>query len=519
MPGKGYGMKREHEPARDSVRAGETGATEIAGAAPAARGVLVLSLVTALSLVGGYALHMVAARHLVKADYGRFVLILSIVTWVESFQGAALTGVGKVLSEDHRRLSAAFAVARAWFLPSGVIGGLILLAAAPWIAAGLGDEALAGLLVLAAVEVPLTALFRMTARFSGVMRRYATSSLIQSLYVLGRTVLGCALILFGFGVMGGILGQVLATALAAGVGLWLLLRAGRGLPRVDYPEMRRRSLAWVGYSVAFSMGTSTLLAIDIWCVRGLLDDAEQVGLYGVAFVLARTPKFLMQAIDGAIFPRVSQALAQGRKSLAAAVATDAYRTLLIVLIPLCLLVGESATAILTFLFSERYAAAGRLLAILMVAISLYALFQLMLVLLAAADRPGVRTAFALGLLPLGLGLNFLLIPPFGITGAGVATLLTMLVGVLALAPMVRRCIGAFPPVRTLARCGLAGGLVFGAARFWPAEGWALIPRLAVLGAGYVGLLWGLGELADKDFRSLFRAIPRRAGGRRKRGFS
>ncbi|MCF8104529.1 MAG: polysaccharide biosynthesis C-terminal domain-containing protein [Desulfohalobiaceae bacterium] len=454
---------------------------------------------------------MVAARWLSTADYGRLVLVLSILTWAENFQGAALSGAVKAVSEDHRRLYAALRVSIKWFLPSGVIGGLLLFASAPFIAAGLGDHTLMGLLILAAVEIPLTALLRMTARFGSSMRRYAMSSVINSFYTLGRTAFGCALIILGLGAMGGIAGQVVATALVAGIGLLLLLRATRGLARVDYPQMLPRSLLWAGYSSAYAIGISTLIAMDMWCVKGLIADAAQAGFYGAAFALARIPKFLMQAVADAVFPRVSHSLAQGRAVLAATVTEEAFRTLIIMFVPLCVLVGESANEIVIFLFSDRYAAAGKPLAILMSAISVYAFFQLLLSLTEAANRPGLRMAIALGLVPVGLALNFWLIPHYGLTGAATATLITMTVGVLGTVPLVLRYTGAKVPFRTLFRCGVAGMLVYMAAHFWGAEGCVLIPKLILLSMFYIVLLFVMGELGKKEVRSAVNAFPEQTG--------
>ena len=145
--------------------------------------------------------------------------------------------------------------------------------------------------------------------------------------------------------------------------------------------------------------------------------------------------------------------------------------------------------------------------VLMVAISVYAFFQLMLALTAAADRPGLRTAFALGLVPVGLALNFLLIPRHGIIGAAAATLITMTAGVLGMTPFVKRYTGALLPFRSLMRCGIAGVLVYGAARGWNAEGWMLVPRLALLGLAYIALLFVTGELGKKEIRSAAGVLP------------
>ena len=489
----------------------EGNAIEISDASPAAHGVIFLSIATAAALLGGYVFHVVAARWLPAAEYGSFVVVLSIITWAENLQGAALSGPAKAVSEDHRRIYAALRLSVKWFLPSGVTAGILLLVAAPFIASGLGDRALTTLLVLAAVEIPLTAVLRLTARFSKAMRCYAVSSAVYSVYSLGRTVLGCSLIVLGLGAFGGIAGQVAATAVAAGLGVFLLLRAIRGLDKVEYPQMLTRSASWAGYSFVYAVAMSTLITMDMWCVKGLIPNAAQAGFYGAAFALARTPKFLIQPVTGAVFPRVSQALTQNRCDLAADVTKQSFRILFIVLVPLCVLVGESATEIINFLFSDRYSSAGSPLIILMAALSVYAFFQLLMSLTSAADRPGLRMAFSLVLVPIGLVLNFLLIPIHGIIGAAQATLITMSIGVLVTFRFVLRCTGAKIPGWTVFRCAISGMLVYGAASLWSAYDWMLIPKLAIMGMIYIAVLFIIGELGKKEIQSVAGAIPGQAG--------
>jgi O-antigen/teichoic acid export membrane protein len=495
---------------------GERYASEITGASPAVHGVVLLSITTLAAVLGGYAFHVVAARWLIISDYGLLVLVLSIITWAENIQGAVLSGAVKAVSEDHRRLSAALKMSVRWFLPSGLIAWLILLAISPLIASGLQEYALLGLLVLAAIEIPLTALMRMTARFTNAMRLYALNSAINLVYIIGRTAFGCSLIMLGFGAFGAVAGQVAATALAASIGLFLILRASWELPEVLYPQMLSRSISWAGYGLGYSFAISTLLAIDLWCVNGMLSDPDLAGIYGAAFAIARTPKFLVQAVAGAVFPRVSQAHSQGNTFLASKVTEESFRLLFIIFIPICILVGESSTEIITLLFTERYSEADVALTILMTALCVFAFYQLLLSLIEATNRPGVRTFFAISLVPVGLVLNFLLIPHHGINGAAAATLATMVIGVLVVTPLVLKYTKSSIPAWTIFRCAIAGMIVYISAYAWGAEGWMLIPKLGLLGLGYVVILFLIGELGSKEIRSVASVFPGRLGTELKR---
>ena len=475
-------------------------------ARPAAHGVVYLSFVPFLALLGGYALHIFAARWLPTADYGRFVLVLSILLWTKNLQSQIFSGgLAKSVSEEHGRLRAALAVAKRWYFPSAIAVFVLLACAAPLIAAG--DRILLGLLLLGALEIPFSAVFRLSASLNNAMRRYPAVSFLHSVYALLRPFIGCLLLALGFGAFGAIGGQVIAGGIAGAVGLFLLVRTVKSLPAVDYPNMLHRSLSWTVYALPFSVIMSTMLAMDLWFVKGLTGSAEIAGIYGVAFTVARTPNFIALAVTGAVFPRVSQAIAAGDFTLSGSVSKEAFRVLIIVFVPLCVLIGESATAITTFMFSDRYNAAGLPLSILIVAISVFAFFRLLLVLIAASDRPGVRLLSATVILPIGVGLNILLIPRFGIVGAACATLITMAAGSLALTPFVRRFTAATMPMGTFARCGLAGSIIFVCAFFWQAEGWLLIPKLSVFTGIYVIILFLLGELGKEELRSTTAAFP------------
>ena len=456
-----------------------------------------LSFVPFLALLGGYALHIVAARWLPTADYGRFVLALSILLWTKNLQSEAFrAGLAKSVSEEHGRLRAALTVAKRWYVASAITVFVLLACAAPLIAAG--DRVLLGLLLLGSLEIPFSAAFRLSASLNNAMRRYPVVSLLQSTYAFFRPALGCSLIVLGCGAYGAIGGQVIAGAIAGGVGVFLLVRTVKSLPAIEDPSMLRRSLSWTVYALPFSVIMSTMLAMDLWFVKGLIEGADAAGVYGSAFTLARTPNFIALAVTGAVFPRVSQAIATGNLKLSGSVSKEAFRVLIIIFVPLCVLVSESATAITTFIFSGRYNAAGFPLSILIVAISVFAFFRLLLALIAASDRPGVRLLSAASIMPIGAGLNVLLIPRFGIAGAAWATLITMVMGSLVLTPFVKRYAAATLPMGTFARCGFAGTAIFVGAYFWQAEDWMLIPKLTVLTGMYVVVLFLIGELGKGD---------------------
>ena len=490
---------------RESARSTGTG---ISAPQTTTHGVMYQSLARGLAAVSGYALHVVAARWLGAESYGNLVLVLSIMLWGKNLQSHFLVpGMVKVVSEDPRRLSAALGVARRWYAPAALVSFVVVLA----VALGFGGMAdswgIAVLLAVGAAEIPLAATHRLSCRLLLATRRYIQGSVVLSTYTVLRAVLGCSLILLGAGALGGVSGQVLGSGAAALVGVFLLFQALVRYPHRDYSPMLSRALSWTGFMLPAMVAMTTLLSIDLWMVKGLTESGETTGLYGAAYTLARAPRLFAVAMAGSVFPRVSGELADGSDHLARSVARDAVRTVIIIFVPVCVLVGGSAAEVITFLFSQTYTAAGMPLVFLITAGSLGALLTVLLALVAAANHPGVRLGVVLGLVPLSALANWVLIPRYGLVGAAGGTAMVMATGALVSYLYTRRYLELKVPAATCLRCGAAGLAVGLAAGYWPATGWMVIPKLGAFGALYLVLLLGTGEIGLREIRMVVNALP------------
>jgi O-antigen/teichoic acid export membrane protein len=160
----------------------------------------------------------------------------------------------------------------------------------------------------------------------------------------------------------------------------------------------------------------------------------------------------------------------------------------------------------SLLFSARYACAGPPLALLIFANGLLACMVLNLSLIAATDRPGLRMSIVLALLPVVVVLNLLFIPVWGLIGASAASLISLGLGAVVTAWIVHRLLALSPPGWTLLRCGLSGAVIFIAGRFWSVTGWWLLGEMALLGLGYLLLLFLSGELRREDYIALKRSL-------------
>jgi O-antigen/teichoic acid export membrane protein len=472
-----------------------------------AQGVAYLSVSYAAVLVLGFAVHALASRRLGEGDYGRLVVAISAGTWLKVLAAALFVpGLAKIVSEDHRRLGAALSAGGRWHLRAALALMAAFAAASPLVARVLGDRALTALLALSALEAFLICRLVLRSYLLQALRRYKDAAAASATYGVFRAGGAGILLLLGLGAAGAMAGLSAGPLVAGGVATALLWRALRRLPAEPYPALWPRSLRWTAMMLPADMATATLMGLDLWIVKGVVPDPAAAGLYGAAFAVSRLADTVAQGVSSAVFARVSGALAAGQRALARSVSAEAMRFLLIVLAPVCFLAAGSGRQIMGLLFGAPYADAGRLLALLVTAVSCLAGMKLMLILLTAADRPAHKSLLVLGLLPVGAALCLWLTHRLGPVGAAVGSLTTMAAGLLVAGALVYHRVGVYPPPLAALRCGLAGGAAYALGLLWPAAGLLVVPKLGALTLLYLALLFVTRELGPDELRSLWRAV-------------
>ena len=507
--------RRTDTPENNSVTATDPPSSEThhSAARPAAHGVVLLSAAQAILLVCGYAVHIVTARNLSVESYGRFVVVISVIGVARAFQMTLLpSGFRKIVSEDHRRLHVALSVGAKWYALTVAVLFVAFLALTPLLARLLGDPALLVPMIVVAFELPFHGAFVLSRSLLGAVRHYASIALVLIVYALSRILAVAVLVYLRPVVASAVLGQVVAVLIAGAFALVLCLRARKGVPSVPYPPLMRRAWHWTAFEFPGQLGMHILTNLDLWMLTAYVTSRPLVGLYGAAYALSRLPRFFIAAVGNAVFPRVSGAHAAGDDDLARSVAARAVRLIIIVFVLACALVAGSASAVVTLLFKSAYARAGLCLAILMAAMSFFGLMSLLCSLIAAANRPGVRLALILSLVPLALVLNLLLIPRLELTGAALASLITLALGALSASIMAQRCLGTLRIKGTLLRCLAAGAAVGVLGGLWPAAGLMLLAEFALCGLLYLLILLLAREFRHDDlklFQSLLTPSARR----------
>jgi len=158
---------------------------------------------------------------------------------------------------------------------------------------------------------------------------------------------------------------------------------------------------------------------------GLFMTESDVGIYRVAFQLTSVASFIVLAFHTVLFPRISKWHSEKKISLIEYSMTKAFTYSLFLAIPITaggIILSEK---LLYYLYGASFIAGAPILTILLF-VQIANIFMFLLTMcLNAIDKP--RTSFYITIVSavLNIILNILLIPLFGISGAAIASLVTM----------------------------------------------------------------------------------------------
>lgn len=271
-----------------------------------ARGTVPLLLALGLLNASNYIFHVAVSRLLGPAEYGALASLLAVVIvlsvplsvtqTVVAKRAAVLRASGR--SEEIDALAVGTARAMAGF---GLAGLIVLVAVSPGLAWFLRTEA-----GPAALLGPFWLLSLLLSVPMGVIQGRLQFTALGAVALLGVAVrlgAGIALVWAGFGVMGAMLGTVLAQAASLGVatGVIRLSRKAWKAGRANISILRGE----FGPAL-LTLGSFWLLAeIDIVLARRYLAGAD-AGFYASAGLLARALLFLPAAISLVALPRFAE---------------------------------------------------------------------------------------------------------------------------------------------------------------------------------------------------------------------
>jgi O-antigen/teichoic acid export membrane protein len=383
--------------------------------------------------IASFVFFVVVARGLGTEEFGYFSFVISFVPLFLMFGMWGLDTV--VVGEIARHRDDASRLFFSGFLIRAVLGALALLVAAilaPLFIEG-GEAYLALLVVGPALFVDELSGFVGTAfkafeemrTFSVVLmtnRVVSTALALVALALGGELVAICVVYLIG--------------SLAAFAVAWLLFRrrfpnsSARDFDRNLAFDLLRRGTP-LGIAGVLNMAVFRIDSVLLQVLRGPI----AVAMYSVAYRFLESFLFVAWTMTTVVFPRIARSGATGVTSR-----THEFTMALIVSFYLPLAVGSlfAGEWIVVTLFSERYREAADALPALTAAGVFYGIAYLSRVSAIGLGSGRAVAWIAVAALILNVGLNLVVIPEYGFTGAATVTLVTEVFEALILFAVFRR---------------------------------------------------------------------------------
>jgi O-antigen/teichoic acid export membrane protein len=461
-------------------------------------------LIAQLAFVfSGYIIHIGLGRLLGPSEYGVYSVIIYIIT---IFNLILTTGipqaVSKFVSEDEVRSRTILKTSSNFSMFLGLAMFMLTYTGAELIASYLNDPDLAPYIRAASVMIPGYSLFTIIIGYYNGLRYYKIQSYLLLSYNFIKPTMIFLFVFMGFSVWGAILGFALSPLIPLIIGIYMIgirsFAASNGFPL-------KTIIMFAIPILIFSIAINLITSIDLLLVKRILMNNEQVGYYSAASTISKLPYFLMVSINMAIFPAVSASIRDFAKTRD--YINESIRYSLIFILPIAAMIAATSESLVTLLYSDTYQPAYEALEILIVGISLLSLFSILATIISAAGKPHISMYLGIIIIIIDYLINVFIIPIWGMVGAAVATSLASAIGVAMAAFYVYSRYGTLVSPFSAVRIMFASALIYLILSLTDLSGLYLLSGYLVMGLCYIGLLFVMSEIEERDIRRIKEIIP------------
>lgn len=180
--------------------------------------------------------------------------------------------------------------------------------------------------------------------------------------------------------------------------------------------------------------------LDIWVLGAVMSDA-QVGIYSMAASMAEGVSQLSVAVQVNLNPKMAAHLAAGRQTDVDTLVRESRRWFVPGMLAICAIAAACFPFVVPWITGDPAFAAGALpFALLMAGIAASSAWLPFNQVLMMGGRPGWHTIYMLISVAMNVVLNVLLIPMYGLTGAGLATAIALFASAIWLRRLARSLI-------------------------------------------------------------------------------
>lgn len=383
------------------------------------------SFIVFVSKVVGSALGFFAmiyfARVLGAEVLGLYALVLTVVRWVQMGSSIGfLKAIEKRVSEGDEE-GAYLAAGILLITTITVVASLLVILLRPYLEVYIDgfDTYVAISVVWFIVAILFTRLFKgmITSTLTG-QRLVHIAGMLSPVKIGLQSLIQIALVVVGFSLAGMLAGYALGGLIAGLIGLIYL-----SVP-IERPKRRHfRSLFdYAKYSWLGKLEGRSFKDVDI-LLLGVFVSPALVGVYAIAWNIAKFLKLFGSAVSSTLFPEISFQSARGERDTTANLINDSLTYAGLFAIP-GLVGGVILSERLLRIYGSEFVQGTAVLGLLILAILLYNYKNQLVNALNALDRPDIAFRVNIVFLLLNVSLNAILIWQIGWVGAAIATVVS-----------------------------------------------------------------------------------------------
>ncbi|MEI6650074.1 MAG: flippase [Candidatus Moraniibacteriota bacterium] len=464
----------------------------------------------------GYVIHSVVGRLLGPADYGRYGLIVNLTTTVIILIGNGIpTAMSKYLSEVFESHPEKIrGIKRKTILLQTGIMALVTLAfylASPLIATLLGDQTLVPLFQLSSLIIPAFAAASFYFYYFTGLHFFQLQAALKSTRAITRMTFIILLAWF-FGVKGAVAGYIVSPLVVFGVAIVLdIIWTGKYFPEVrtkkspDFPAKKLFDYAWP--LTLFLLFYQLITSLDLFLVKSLMQNDRWTGLYNAVITVGNIPYYLFYALTIILLPAIAKTSTNRDATETRALVNKSLRLLALILFPTVTLLSAFSGPIINLFYGGEYSAATRSMEVFAVGNGFLTVFYVLAFAVSGAGLVMIPMYVSgVGLLA-SIGLNLLLIPPFGIVGSAIATTIVTFILMVGMLLFTDKHFKVRIPLKLWVVSLGSSALIVILSRFAPKGSITFILSGGILFALHFGILRFFGVLVDSDIAPLLKLLP------------
>src|SRR3989338_161334 len=486
-----------------------------------AKGMIIVMISLVLTKVLGYGYKIIISRWLGANDFGLFALALAIISLIASIM---ISGIQLALSryiayhrekKDPEKIKRIIGATLQTILITNIIAGIGFWIFATEIAVFLHHPEIASLLKIFAFLLPFySTLLTLQKIFEGFQRIELSTAADIVLNGL-RILLVGALVLTGMTIEGVSTTYLIAT-ICTTVVFWIICEKvltafTRNIFTNNVKEMQ--NIVSFSWPLMISIIVHIIMTWSDTLLLGFYRTASEVGIYNIATPTANLLTVPAVALTTVFMPLMSTLFAKKETQQMMNLYRTATRWTFLIALPIIFAIILFPERIINSSAGIGYIEGASVLVLLGIGVFINAIATPANMILLAMDKTKFMMKNSIVACIASLGLNFYLIPKFGILGAGIAFLASSLIiailrmieikTLLQIIPLDKK-IGKIVIISILAALGTAA-LDLWLGTWIMMDIWRLGANIISLGIVYVGLLY-IAKCFNEEDKEIMRAI-------------